>query len=86
LSLNPIPFIFAVGLALWAYVFAGLRGLLWALAAYAVLTGGATAWVLFRRRRARLREPARDGVPSGTEGPAGEPHASDHGLGTSRRL
>jgi membrane associated rhomboid family serine protease len=84
LSLNPIPFIFAVGLALWAYVFGGLDGVLWALGAYGVLIGGATAWVLFRRRRSRLRD--RAAAAHGAEDRTNEPHASGHGLGASRRL
>jgi len=50
---NPIPWLFAPGIALAGYLVGGVRGAVQALAGWAVIVTAATVWVVLRRRLQR---------------------------------
>jgi hypothetical protein len=47
---NPIPWLFAPGIALAGYLVGGVRGAVQALVGWAAIVTAATVWVILRRR------------------------------------
>ena len=50
IRLNPIPWLFAPGIALAGYVIDGRSGAAQALAGWTAIVAAATVWVILRRR------------------------------------
>ena len=62
IRLNPIPWLFAPGIALAGYLFDGPPGAAKAVGAWVGVVGAATIWVVVRRRW-RPHPPEQDSIP-----------------------
>ena len=65
MRVNPVPLLFAPGVALAGYVFDGGHGLAVGLGAWLVIVAGATAWAFVRHQRTKRHAGRGDEYGSG---------------------